>query len=347
MRPSRPAGRHVLVVGAVALASTVLVVSPARAEGNAVVGIDGTTLVVTAAADGANRIGMYPDGSTVVVVDSLLPPTVGAACSPGVTPDRVVCPLVGLTSITVSLGPGDDRATASRLIPLPAAIDGGAGDDLIEGGNRTDTLVGGDGTDTVSYSLSPAGVSVSLNGIADDGRPGESDLVSADVERVVGSTHDDVLTGSPGPNTLSGLAGDDRINGGRGTDLLFAGEGTDTVSYQGRTGSVTVDLNGGAVSGEAGEDDTVFAQFERAIGGAGDDVLLGNALSNTLTGGPGADTMTGGTGTDCVSYAERRAPVTVTIGVDGASGEAAEGDSVADDVECVHGGAGADTVTGD
>jgi Ca2+-binding RTX toxin-like protein len=38
--------------------------------------------------------------------------------------------------------------------------------------------------------------------------------------------------------------------------------------------------------------------IENAIGGAGDDILIGNAIGNSLSGGAGNDTSTGGSGSD-------------------------------------------------
>ncbi|UGS36062.1 metallophosphoesterase [Capillimicrobium parvum] len=84
----------------------------------------------------------------------------------------------------------------------------------------------------------------------------------------------------------------------------------------------------------------------RLRGGAGDDTLTGGPKDDELTGGGGADTMTGGAGIDEADYADRTAPLTVTIGTMADDGEAGEGDDVGADVEDVVGGTGDDRLTG-
>ena len=56
--------------------------------------------------------------------------------------------------------------------------------------------------------------------------------------------------------------------------------------------------------------------------------------------------LRGGGGLDTVTYADRTAPLTVTIGDGEPDGEDGEGDDVQADVEIVRGGRGNDTLTG-
>ncbi len=56
--------------------------------------------------------------------------------------------------------------------------------------------------------------------------------------------------------------------------------------------------------------------------------------------------MLGGTGDDTVTYADRTAPVTVSLNSLDGDGEAGESDNVYDDVENLEGGSGADTLIG-
>ena len=68
-----------------------------------------------------------------------------------------------------------------------------------------------------------------------------------------------------------------------GPDTLSGGSGVDAVDYSTRTTGVTVTLGGGpANDGEAGEDDSVGADVEGVLGGAGDDILIGDDLANAL-----------------------------------------------------------------
>lgn len=166
---------------------------------------------------------------------------------------------------------------------------GGEGDDTLkgnqgadelhgEGGNDTlvgdlhsehgifgDVLDGGAGIDTVDdwgYSGDPMlapPVSVTLDGIANDGRAGEGDNVVA-VERIL-SRSAGTLVGDDGPNELiapeTGRAG--VLRGLGGNDVIVAG-----------------DSHGDVIDGGAGDDDIQ--------GGFGDD---------TIVGGPGRDTIHG------------------------------------------------------
>jgi Ca2+-binding RTX toxin-like protein len=79
-------------------------------------------------------------------------------------------------------------------------------------------------------------------------------------------------------------------------------------------------------------------------GGPGNDTLRGGIGDDALDGGLGADVLSGGGSSDCISYAARVNPVVVDL--DGSDGEAGEGDAIANDVECVIGGSGDDTISG-
>ena len=105
---------------------------------------------------------------------------------------------------------------------------GGPGDDTLDGGAGPDTLDGGDGRDRVSYASSGVGVTVTLDGVANDGGPGENDnLVS--IEDVSGSALADLLGGSLVSESIFGGAGNDRIAGGLQPDTLDGGPGDDAI----------------------------------------------------------------------------------------------------------------------
>ena len=113
--------------------------------------------------------------------------------------------------------------------------------------------------DTISYNVSPAGVTINLtDGTARGGDADGDTLVDRGddrIENVVGSGHDDVLTGNREANTLQGLAGADMLNGDEGDDMLSGGPGDDVLD-----------------------------------GGDEDDTLEGGPGADTLIGGEGADT---------------------------------------------------------
>lgn len=145
-------------------------------------------------------------------------------------------------------GAGRDTLTGG---PEADWLDPGTGNDDVDGGAGDDTLVaagdaagslrdgddifrGGSGEDHMSYAsrdaTSSAGVSVSLDGTANDGSPGERDNVAADVETLTGSDGPDVLLGSPRADLIHGGSGDDAIDGLAGADTISGGGGSDRIN---------------------------------------------------------------------------------------------------------------------
>ena len=179
-------------------------------------------------------------------------------------------------------------------------LNGGPGDDIIGGALGADVLIGGDGIDSVSYVTRTDDVTVTLDGVADDGEAGEGDNVAADIENVSGGLGDDVIRGSAVANTLQGGPGDDLLDGGAGPDLISGGIGIDTVDYSARTLAVSVDLDGVPDDGEAGEGDNVVTDVEDIIGGSGPDILRGGGGANHIIGGAGADDIDGLAGPDTI-----------------------------------------------
>ncbi len=181
---------------------------------------------------------------------------------------------------TINGGAGNDTIFAGNGTNL---IFGNTGDDLLHGGTGNDTLNGGQGSDilytshgdnvlaggvgidTVSYLGADSNVTVSLNVATQQSvytYDGGGDMLVtvrdtlSGVENLIGSTHDDTLTGDGNANVIGGGAGNDTIFGLVGNDILSGGDGNDTL-----------------------------------VGGQGDDTLDGGAGTNTLTGGVGADTF--------------------------------------------------------
>ena len=239
------------------------------------------------------------------------------------TRTTITCPVAGVTSIEIRVGPQDDRVTLDPAVSVAGRLfgeagtdrlTGGSGDDLLDGGPGGDVLGGGAGRDTADYSARVAPVSVSLNGSADDGEGGEADNVGNDVEVIVGGSADDQLAGNDGDNALlgnagndilgggggndqlDGGAGDDTLAGGTGSDTLAGGDGTDTANYAQADANVRVVLDGKPGDGASGENDSV--DTENVTGGGGDDTLIGNGGANVLAGGGGNDRILGGNGVD-------------------------------------------------
>jgi len=180
-------------------------------------------------------------------------------------------------------------------------LSGGDGDDGLWGRGGDDALDGGSGEDFVSFVFSQFGVTANLTtGTA----TGEGSDTLANIEDIVGTKHDDTLTGDAGPNVFLPLVGNDTIDGSTGTDM---------VSYEVSPSAVTANLTTGTATGEGtdtltGIENLNGSRLNDALTGdagpnvlhglAGDDTISGSDGDDTLIGDEGTDTLDGGNGTD-------------------------------------------------
>jgi Ca2+-binding RTX toxin-like protein len=166
-------------------------------------------------------------------------------------------------------------------------IEGGLGNDTLNGGT-----VGGIG-DTVSYEHATASVTVNLSLPGPQNTIGAGTDTLSNFQTLLGSSHDDILTGN-GSSIIEGGPGNDQINGQVG--------GQDTASYQHATSGVTVSLNvsGPQNTGGAGSDS--LSNIANLFGSQFSDNLTGDNNANRLDGGFGGsdvhDTLTGLGGAD-------------------------------------------------
>ncbi|HTL30447.1 MAG TPA: calcium-binding protein [Tepidisphaeraceae bacterium] len=150
--------------------------------------------------------------------------------------------------------------------------------DLLDGGTGADRISGGTGNDNATYATRTTPVTVTIDGVANDGTPasgttpGEGDNVLTDVENLTGGFAGDKLTGSSAANIIYGAGGADQINGLDGNDNLIGGGGNDTIH------------------GNAGGD--------KISGGSDNDQLFGDAGRDSIDGGSGADLLSGGDDND-------------------------------------------------
>ena len=86
--------------------------------------------------------------------------------------------------------------------------------------------------------------------------------------------------------------------------------------------------------------------IENAIGGAGNDQLLGNGVANVLEGGPGNDVLNGKTGSDTASYRSAASGVTVSLALTGAQDTLGAGRDTLQNMEHLTGSAFGDGLTG-
>lgn len=260
-----------------------------------------------AGVDDLIHLGVHGDetGSAWVFTTDVADPTPAAGpgceitlglggCAFGATPPQ---------SVLVDVGAGDDHVRYSSTVRTATTVRllGGAGDDILrkyeargelDGGEGADTLRpddhysivqlppqptpgdtvrGGAGIDTAEYDGTEEAFRISLDGVANDGRPGERDNVMPDVENVTGSQLGNVLVGSDVANALQGGGANDQLTGGRGRDRLSAGAGDDTID---------------ALDGAAGDSIDCSDGFDVAFVDAGD-VLADDASCDEVRWAPG------------------------------------------------------------
>ncbi|MFT3955639.1 MAG: DUF4347 domain-containing protein [Piscinibacter sp.] len=239
---------------------------------------------------------------------------------------------------------------------------GSDGNDSFAGRGGNDSIDGGLGTDTVYYDEdSPtSGVNLSLaTGTATGTQFGTDTL--AGIENVVGSFLNDTIVGdgsdnrfegldgadsmegAGGSDTLIGGTGDDSLSGGAGNDSLVGGDGFDIAFYSSAATPVTVNLATGQASGADGDDTLVG--IEGAVGGSGNDTLLGSVLNEFFLGNAGNDSINGSGGFDRASYQTAGAAVVVNLASGTATGGGGTDTLVG--IENLRGSNFGDSLTGD
>ena len=259
-------------------------------------------------------------------------------------------------------GPGNDTFEAAPPVGSDNPVSGGQ--DTIIGGSGDDTLgpptfgyppdpdgpddfTGGSGRDTVDYSRridsedgTALPVTVTEDGVANDGAAGELDNIRGDVEVILGTGKGDTMVGSAVNNQFVGGGGDDTLAGGGGNDLLDGGASD--------AGSDTLDGGAGNDVGTGGPgDDSLLggAGLDNLDGGGGTDTLDGGDDTDLLTGGAGIDALRGGAGND-----QLRGGAAALVGADG--GDSLKGDAGNDSLlgddgdDTLDGGTGADVLGG-
>ncbi|MGJ0359846.1 hypothetical protein NG785_09320 [Aliarcobacter cryaerophilus] len=206
---------------------------------------------------------------------------------------------------------------------------GGAGNDTIYSGTGNDFIDGGEDNDTVSFEAATGDITVSLTTTtaqAVGGGMGTDTITN--IENVIGSSHNDTISGNSGINTLIGGAGNDKFVATKGSDTYYGGilAGTTHTVANGESNSVdysnaskvyvdlsstTTDANGNnysqALKSNSSTNDGFSSNIESTDslygianikGSSSFDTLIGNELSNTLEGMAGDDILEGKGGDD-------------------------------------------------
>ncbi len=235
------------------------------------------------------------------------------------------------------------------------------GNDTLDGGSGLDMVSfeewGGNSLPTVTDFLGPIpaqfnGVHVDLADPSKNAGPAAGQTLIS-IERVTGSSYQDIFYGDGGENTFRGLGGYDIFVGSPGGRERYYGDaGIDTVSYFSASAGIGASLrNGGTLDGEPAGYGTrgdaaldLYFSIENLIGSRHDDSLTGNDLINQLSGlggddtiygyggndrirgGAGNDTIDGGAGSDFAIFSGQRADYSLTrssgsdVSVDGLDG---------------------------
>ena len=232
---------RILLTAALAIAAAVAV--PSIAHG-ATLHQDGWNRILLQDEVGETNL-VSVEGSRSVVINDLNAPIAVAGVRTCKPLDAYTVRCAAARRIELDLGHGPDVAVIAT--PREVEIEGGNGPDRYvaqaNGWPSRVNFAGGIGLDVANYFYATAGVHASVDLEAGDGRPGDDDRIHRDVEEVVGSEFDDVLSGSDRTVRLSGNDGDDQITGGSAAELLLGGRGNDRIDA--RDGAPdTVDCGG-------------------------------------------------------------------------------------------------------
>jgi Ca2+-binding RTX toxin-like protein len=232
----------------IVLAAAAVAAAPGTADAAAVTSANGL-LSYVGATDRVSNVRFSELRPGLILITRLRGDTDLLAGSGCVALNRARARCDGVARITAALGFGADRYDGSRVKTIsqvvtggagndsvvtgagPDALSGGSGDDYLAGNAGADTFSGGSGFDRVGYRRL-ASLTITLDGLADDGVTGGHDLVGNDVENVYASSRPAgtvTIVGDSGPNVLTVGRGHGIINGGAGSDVLVGGPEDDTI----------------------------------------------------------------------------------------------------------------------
>ena len=196
--------------------------------------------------------------------------------------------------------------------PPGAKADGGAGDDTIYSSAGADTITGGAGQDLVSYARVAGPVTVNLGLKSQD--LAQDDVFTDDIEKLIGSTFGDSLTGNSSANIIQTGGGADTIDGAGGSDI---------VDFSDSSSGVSVNLASAEAQTGGAAEGVVLRNFENIIGSktganslsgtSGDNYLEGGNLNDTFMGSGGSDTFIGGGGVNVVDFSTLTQAISIDL----------------------------------
>ena len=211
--------------------------------------------IVIQGAESGSHLRLSVDGSNLMV-DGYMSPDTPTGCHFTQVRTAAVCPLSGVGSIEVNMGPNSDKIEV--LSPLPVSLTtylgagsdklignseddtcypeatmrnrciGGAGNDICITGPQNSDCVGGPGND---YCQASTGSDGCWGGSGDD-----VCVMGSGSDGCHGDSGDDTLYGGPESDKLYGGSGNDKLYGGGAADKLYGDSGRDYCDGQGATG---------------------------------------------------------------------------------------------------------------
>jgi Ca2+-binding RTX toxin-like protein len=256
-------------------------------------------LTYTAAAGELNNVSVSWDGvkGQILVVDSgaLVRPTplLSSGCQM-VGVHKAACPIGAATNVTLLVDAGDMADTVDvrqrEGAVWQARLFGGGGDDRLTtdayfisftpGLGRDDMTAIGAASPTYYYGDHPGPVTLSVDGIANDGMPGEGDNIRA----VTDPAATVAMVGTAFADTFIGSAGNEWVQGGPGDDLADLQDGHDHGFGEDGADRLDGGSGGDELSGGNGAD--------RVAGGSGNDYLDGDEGDDEVWGDSGDDYIT-------------------------------------------------------
>lgn len=240
---------------------------------------------------------------------------------------------------------------------------GGAGNDTISGGDANETFGGGGGNDVItggagvntidfSWQTSSVTVQFSTTGQGTAVAPQSGQDTFTQIQNIIGSQGNDILTGDSADNVIDGQNGSDQIDGGSGSDVasyfntvasytFIAGTGgylqiwdyaysdaiinIETFSFAGvnflytaivaAATAANYGTSGNDTLTGSGDRDAIFAGAgnDTIFGLAGDDLIYGENGDDVIFAGDGTNNINGGDGSDTVIVSGAQSDFVITI----------------------------------
>jgi Ca2+-binding RTX toxin-like protein len=251
-------------------------------------------------------------------------------------------------------------------------LTGDTANNTFKGLAGADIIDGGAGIDTVDYMESTSAVTVDLtNSNNNAGGDALGDVLS-NVENIIGSNFNDILTGGAGVNTMNGNLGNDTITGDADADTLDGGDGDDIFNLAdgdfvageniiGGNGNDTLslisgtnhDLTLGSISGievlNVGAVTTVGLKGSNLVGGSSFSTIIDSGVANNeidvaiSANNSGSNITVDLSSIDVTALVDAGDKFDIDVAAGGNAGYDIIGTNIADEIT---GGTGNDEITG-